>query len=383
MESRLLSFLLTALRAMARSAPIVVTACAQWPILAGCGSDATAGSASDLTVTPTGTDILPGKLLVVAPPNARTLPTIKIFDRNSTSPASFGQSVELRPGTYCVEFADDTGAGDACGISIESMRTTTYDRLGVVTYSGPQASAPDGWEFLNDPMPVHSLSDPKAASYPHDQFGTVSVRVASKYHANFGPLFDGIDYEVAPGQLFNVDLSSFEQRRAARLLPPASKELPDAPACSGSSVHISGSKGGSERSADVPVQTPILIGEHALGANEPAGAYTLSMSHSPKVEIALPFSPNAGDAARPLQLARIDVKDVTVTENDGTKTQLRGTYKIEQVVVTNGLETFRETCARGEPTMTGVTLVPGKYRVSTTFPTHDNSTPHVQVVTVP
>jgi hypothetical protein len=97
----------------------------------------------------------------------------------------------------------------------------------------------------------------------------------------------------------------------------------------------------------------------------------------------LTLSANAGDPATTFQLARIDVDDVQVSLNDGTTEMRSGVYKVELVTTANGKETLFTTCAVNAATKTGLTVPPGTYRITTTFPTHANSSPNVQTIAVP
>src|SRR5262249_10940958 len=152
------------------------------------------------------------------------------------------------------------------------------------------------------------------------------------------------------GQTTSVDLSSFAERRSAKILPPVSEAFPSAPTCA-DTVYLRAIRSGQARDVTMNVGSGFVLGEYAP-AGQPAGAYTF-MSGGYTVPFTL--SANAGDPPAVVQLARIDVNDVTVRLNDGTTVTRPGNYTIE-AVSPDGQTVLGSTCAAGAPTKTGVTV---------------------------
>jgi hypothetical protein len=354
--------------------------------LAGCSAgESTASDDAADTVDPSGTDTLDGKLLVVTPQtpgvltHATTFRAYTASDQSSSTSVQAGTPAGLRPATNeCLVMTEaDNGVAYACGIKIESTKTTTYDQIGALTYQGVSPSALEFSEFQFWNMTANFIADAPGAAptYRAEQFGMSALRYAGTYRASFGPFFDGMDYTVRGGQTTTVDLSSFAQRRSVKILPPASKAFPNAPNCN-DNVGIVATRFGLTRSSGITLGAGFIFGEYAPAGQAP-GEYTISTGgYAPSFAM----SANAGDPPAVVQLARIDVNDVTVRLNDGSSVVRPGTYTIEAVTA-DGKTVLGQTCASGAPTKTGANVPAGTYRITTTFVTHDVPT-DVKTITV-
>jgi hypothetical protein len=194
------------------------------------------------------------------------------------------------------------------------------------------------------------------------------------YFASYGFL-DGATVKVAAGALSTLDLSANTRRRVTRIIA-APAELPDAACPDGKRVikFTGPGRDGVRKTRSASLDAPFEIGQNEDVVLELSSfnfsreiTYSLSCLSTSLLPMTLPLG-ELGGAPLQLKLGRIDVDDISVTQNDGSVKAVRGKYQVYDAN-NNG----RPMLATALDTNTGVDLPRGTYDVVATYPKTDGT----------
>ena len=347
-----------------------------------CGSSASdAGTTeSGVTVTPTGDDH-PGQLVVTVPAGVTPTDTNDAFTIGGSAPVAFTTPYTLPIGDHTLNIRSCRGqdcGGWSLPFTIQNHATTTV-ALGAIAF---KRTGSDGLLGIDAAIAADGMTANVGTQWvAEDQLQTVAYRLPLAYTYTFG-LFDGFDTTVEPSKIDTIDLDVRTNRRQVRIVAPA-RALGDAAMCKGWTITGKRTDRSKQSAAGIviPSGTVVLLGEHVTDASQ-TGEYWLRTGPGDVAPAKFTLGDTGGDPAT-LNVGRIDVTDVAVKQNDGTTANVRGQYTISRVTTnTAGGEVLDSVCA-GQ-TNTGVDVLPGTYRLVTTYSTVEVGTKTTtQDVTVP
>ena len=265
------------------------------------------------------------------------------------------------------------------------------------------------------PVEPWNLQAKELSDWVPDPAGVLTI--AGDYSFSFDlNAFATTQVTVSPGQTKSVNLN-VDKRARVRLVPPASRDLPNFTApCVGkdrtfvvqrsantpvdaSADPFQDTRYYADRGVDLergivewrsaPMTQPVELTMFPLAAADKKGHYEVVTNGVP-TELNL-----APGQTTTVNLARLDVGDVELTRENGTKYKVAGTYGVEWKNKSGaftplwfassmqwGLCASTGTVAT-YPTGTGLDLPPGDYRVKITYSTEEGPKEQVHLVTLP
>jgi hypothetical protein len=322
---------------------VVGFACFLAGVVGGCTaaeeSDDTESQTPAYTVTPTGNA---AQLLVTVPDGITLTPETTIVARRGSNPEVTlvpGEAHAVTAGEYCLTTRVGSFVSHpVCNVPVTNGQQTKV-AFGAVTFDitpgervlGADARNEGVFFYANANPDIQPLALPKALAHP-----------AGTFTYYFGP--DHLKVTVEEGKLTTDMFDKPATSGLARLLPPATRDFPDAPEAMGFTVYA----GDWVSNGIVRLDTPVVVRASSAQFRTYAGFQSVP------VPLAAP-----GQPAAPVQLGRIDVDDVAVTMPDGTVAQVPGTFTVSSA----GLGNLCNACA----TKHGVDAPPGAYQISVKY----------------
>ncbi len=337
--------------------------------LLACAADSdgpNGASEDDYKVKPGGTDTSAGKLVITSPvplqghDNARVTLPAEQGRAPRSMPMVLDTPIATKEGNVGLELVNRWGIVSASAM-VKAGSTVTY-ALGAVQTSaaadlaklatgsevGVWRAAWDGGSTFRDllagmyprPLPAGKLF------HPQNELGRIIPTIPGSYHLSYG-VFDGQDVVVEAGKIANVPLGDPSRRRLGLLRAPL-RELPTCAVAAYTESPDARYAGGLQGSGWVtnpdvsrggrPIVGQLVMrlasGEERLFGEyvgDPAitvtkTAYTFFLPRGLEVPVAVAGKP--GDPPAVTTWARLDVDDVEVTMDDGSKRVVRGTWSL-------------------------------------------------------
>ncbi len=330
-------------------------------------ADHTASSEGDTScnpcvLNPSGND-LAGTLLVTVPPAPASMAPLSLtVDGSQGAAVTANTAKQLSSGKHCLTL-DSNGRSVDCSVTIASSATVVVD-LGIIQYA-PLKRSTYGLHFA----PGIGASAPSFKSSDHlDTLSSIAARLPGTYHFSFG-LFDGVDLPIRGGSSQAIDFDSSDslaQRRLAEIQDPV-RNFPGR--CGNPSAdpvyELSASRNGGSTGGvfSASAGAHYIVGDFVGDNGRSVITIKIDGTQIGTVATAAPGAPPAI-----LAIGRIEIDDVAVTQSSGAIVKVPGLYTIERATTSNGVKTFENLCVQ-MPTKSGVDVLPGTYRVTTTYST--------------